>query len=134
MAGHRHRNNHHSSDSQPEPDNVEVLDAEFVDNMAGSGFEDLDFTELERAMMLSCHPKANDYVLKLVEALQVSTVYKTIRKVAKEKSNGNDELAVVTMFALAVIAGASTMLTAVDEGYVDGDEDEEDEGGNDNGT
>lgn len=131
MASHYHRN---LSDSQPEPDNVEVLDAEFVDNMPGSGFEDLDFTELERAMVLSCHPKANDYVLKLVEALRVSPVYKTIRKVAKEKSNGNDELAVVTMFALAVIAGASTMLTAVDEGYVDGDEKEEDEGGNDNGT
>lgn len=118
MPSHRHR---HPSYSQPEPDNVEVLDA-------GSGFEDLDFTELEKAMMLSCHPKANDYVLKLVEALRVSTVYKTIRKVAKEKSNGNDELAVVTMFALAVIAGASTMLTAVDEGYVDEDEEDEEEG------
>ena len=125
MPSHHHR---HQSDSQPEPNNFEVLDAEFVDSVAGSGFEDLDFTELERAMVLSCHPKANDYVLKLVEALRVSTVYKTIRKVAKEKSNGDDELAVVTMFALAVIAGASTMLTAVDEGYVDGDEEDEDEG------
>ncbi len=125
MAGHRHR---HQSDSQPEPDNFEVLDAEFVDSVAGSGFEDLDFTELEKAMMLSCHQKANDYVLKLVEALRVSTVYKTIRKVAKEKSNGDDELAVVTMFALAIIAGASAMLTAVDEGYVDGDVDGEDGG------
>src|SRR5271168_5014361 len=99
MPSHSHRNS-----SQPELDsinNIPVVDAEFVDTPPGSGFDDLDFTELERSIVLACHPKANDYVVKLIEVLRKSEVYKTVRRIAREKSNGNEELAVVTMFSLA---------------------------------
>src|SRR5271168_1611166 len=96
MPSHSHRS------SQPEADsNIPVVDAEFVDTPPGYGFDDLDFTELERSIVLACHPKANDYVVKLIEALRKSEVYKTVRRIAREKSNGNEELAVVTMFSLA---------------------------------
>lgn len=128
MAGHRHR---HPSDSQPEPEAIETVDAKSGHKLSGhkSVFSDLDFTELEKAMVIVCHVDTIDYLDTLVDALGESKVYEIIRDTVKKKAEGDEELAMATMFSLALLAGASTMLTAVDEGYVDGDEEDEGEGG-----
>ncbi len=126
MPSHYHR---HQSDSQPEPYDYDETDHTPRTPNDPFGFEELDFTDMEQAMVMVCHPQAEDYVLKIIETLSKSEVYKRVQGVVSKKCRDDKDLEMKMMFALAMLTGASTMLTAVDEGYVDGDEEDEGEGG-----
>lgn len=112
---HHHRNHWPPPTSQPEPlvsEPAPTLGAKF-------GFEALNVEELDITLNIVCHPGASDYVLALVEMLGKSKVYSTVVETVRKQCGGNKDLEMKMMFSLAVLTGASCMLTAVDEGLVE---------------